>query len=689
LHGLDAAEKAGLIHRDVKPANLFIADGRVKLTDFGLARPIDGSADLTAAGLVVGTPHYLAPEIAKGAAPSVQSDLYALGATFFELVAGRPPYPGKSAVEVLTQHLTSSIPDVTMVAPDVSPVCAAVITRLLAKEPRDRYATYADLERALDDASVRPSSHATQLFAALSSEPSPSPSHFSASTPTEATSLTEREAPSASSTLVTGGSAPLGERSSGAPSTTGFTPKLSGTSPVVKTAPLTVMFTDIAGYTERTGQQSREEAARWLAIHDGLLQPVIKAFGGKLVKTIGDAFLATFASPTDAVLCGMAIQDRLYLHNLTAPPSEQIHVRVALSAGEVRLHRSDIFGEAVNLASRLEGLATPGEVLISDAVYATMNSAEATLEHRGEHRFKGISRAVQVYACRPTSEPGQPPFGGRHLARVQDGKAMARVVDAAGKAAHAADVARVRMKRGLKELVAPLVMLKFPDVDVAALARRTWPVGAGLFIVAVVVGVFSLFSDRRIARIDAGDAEAVLAEIEATPVDARAPKEHLMRGHALFALDRTKAALKAYERAIEQGVFDDRALENTLSLLSRKEASNARELLVRWPDGAVKSALEDKLDGEWYERHHALYVLEQRDAIDDETVTKLAIRDLKTDNCDERKYGVGLLKRRGVGKRAIAALEEARSRPLSIPTPLCFNLDYGAAISAIESRGKK
>lgn len=690
LHGLDAAEKAGLIHRDVKPANLFIADGRVKLTDFGLARPLDGSADLTAAGLVVGTPHYLAPEIAKGAPPSVQSDLYALGATFFELLAGRPPYPGKSAVEVLTQHLTSSIPDIAMVAPDVPPATAAVITRLLAKDPRDRYATYADLERALDETNTRSAPTTTQLFGTTPAHTPVTVESAPPSMPTEA-ALNPSATALLGSTVVTGNAAAVVDgRSEGSASSTGFTPaKLSGSSPTVKTAPLTVMFTDIAGYTERTGQQSREEAARWLAVHDGLLQPVIKAFGGKLVKTIGDAFLATFASPTDAVLCGMAIQDRLYLHNQTAAPSEHIQVRVALSAGEVRLHRGDIFGEAVNLASRLEGLATPGEVLISDAVYATMNAAEATLEHRGEHRFKGISRAVQVYACRPTTEPGLPPFGGRHLARVNEGKAMARVVGAAGKAAYAADVARVRMETGLKAFVSQLMKLERPDVDVAALARRTWPIGAGLFVVALTVALFALLSDRRIARIDDGEAEAVLAEIDAIPSEARTAKDNLARGHAYFAVDKTKSAIKSYERAVEQGEVDDRALTNTVSLLDRKEASNARELLVLWPDDDVDDVLEDLLTGDWYPRHHALYVLEQRNAVDDDTVTDIGIRDLGTDSCDERKYGVGLLKKRGVGKRAIAALEEARTRPLSIPTALCFNLDYGSAIEAIEKRAQK
>src|SRR5688572_1544570 len=104
----------------------------------------------------------------------------------------------------------------------------------------------------------------------------------------------------------------------------------------MKTANLAIVFTDIKGFTERTSQQTLEQNERLLGIHERMLVPLFHAFGGKIVKSIGDAFLVTFESPTNAVLCGAAIQDRLWLHNRDAPETERLDLRVAINVGEVR-----------------------------------------------------------------------------------------------------------------------------------------------------------------------------------------------------------------------------------------------------------------------------------------------------------------------------------------------------------------
>ena len=88
----------------------------------------------------------------------------------------------------------------------------------------------------------------------------------------------------------------------------------------MKTANLAIVFTDIKGFTERTSQQTLEQNERLLEAHAGLLTPLFRAFGGKVVKSIGDAFLVTFESPTQAVLSGIAIQDKLWYHNRAVPP---------------------------------------------------------------------------------------------------------------------------------------------------------------------------------------------------------------------------------------------------------------------------------------------------------------------------------------------------------------------------------
>src|SRR5512138_3826194 len=105
----------------------------------------------------------------------------------------------------------------------------------------------------------------------------------------------------------------------------------------MRTENVAVMLTDMKGFTAATSRQSREENARMLALLDELLLPVVRAFRGRRVKTIGDAYLILFESPTSGLLCGMAIQDRLWDHARRVQPGERIEMKVVLSLGEVRL----------------------------------------------------------------------------------------------------------------------------------------------------------------------------------------------------------------------------------------------------------------------------------------------------------------------------------------------------------------
>ena len=165
----------------------------------------------------------------------------------------------------------------------------------------------------------------------------------------------------------------------------------------MKSKVLSVMFTDIEGFTARTAQQSRDELSSLLDKHSKLLKPYFGRFGGKLVKTIGDAFLVTFESPTNAVLCGLAIQDALQKWNSKRSKEEQIMVRVAISSGEVVIKEKDVFGEAVNTASRLEGITNAGEIYFTESVYLAMNKKEVPTSEIGVRRFKGISEPIKIY----------------------------------------------------------------------------------------------------------------------------------------------------------------------------------------------------------------------------------------------------------------------------------------------------
>jgi len=142
-HGL------GVVHRDVKPANVMVdwAAGRVVLTDFGIARVAD--AERTRTGLVLGSPGYMAPEQLAGAEAGAAGDVYALGVTLFELLAGRRPHDAASLGELLRQVASEPAPDLALLRPGLAPELAALVARTLAKRPADRPAGAAALADAL------------------------------------------------------------------------------------------------------------------------------------------------------------------------------------------------------------------------------------------------------------------------------------------------------------------------------------------------------------------------------------------------------------------------------------------------------------------------------------------------------------------------------------------------------------
>ncbi len=139
--GLQAAHERGLMHRDVKPANLWLdasAGGRVKLLDFGLARPQQADVQLTSSGMILGTPAYMAPEQVAGK-PEARSDLYSLGVVLYRLLSGRLPFPQTDTLSLLVAVATEAPPPLQ--APGAPPALAGLVMRLLAKKPEDRPAS--------------------------------------------------------------------------------------------------------------------------------------------------------------------------------------------------------------------------------------------------------------------------------------------------------------------------------------------------------------------------------------------------------------------------------------------------------------------------------------------------------------------------------------------------------------------
>lgn len=160
---LRLAQQRGIVHRDIKPSNLLVdSEGRVKVADFGLAKTV-GQADdatLTQKGEVLGTPLYMSPEQGQGETTDHRADIYSLGATFYHLCTGRPPFTADTAMGVVIQHCTKPLPPVRQLRPDVSPALAAVLERMLAKKPSQRYADYDALLADLEAARPQPSTTA-------------------------------------------------------------------------------------------------------------------------------------------------------------------------------------------------------------------------------------------------------------------------------------------------------------------------------------------------------------------------------------------------------------------------------------------------------------------------------------------------------------------------------------------------
>jgi class 3 adenylate cyclase len=188
----------------------------------------------------------------------------------------------------------------------------------------------------------------------------------------------------------------------------------------MRTENLAIVFIDIAGYTQRTSSQTREENLAMLKRFDGLVRPIVRCYHGSVVKTIGDAYLLTFRSPTHALLCSMAIQDRIAETDKDVTPADRFIVRAAVNAGDVRLEGSDVFGEAVNIASRIEGKAGPGEIWFSESVYLSMTRSEVPSEEVGYAELKGIQGKVRLYRIPRKTDTGVLPFGGQALNRVRD-----------------------------------------------------------------------------------------------------------------------------------------------------------------------------------------------------------------------------------------------------------------------------
>lgn len=197
----------------------------------------------------------------------------------------------------------------------------------------------------------------------------------------------------------------------------------------MRTANLAVVFIELDGYAEHAARHSLEESQRLLGRYHQLASPLVAALAGRTLKILGETLLAAFESPTQALLAAVALQDQLWAQNALPSPEAGAHplvARIGVSLGEVRVERGDVYGEPVNVASRVLGLCPPGEVYFSEAVFLAMNKSEVPSVLVGAFALKGMPEMTRLYRVLRAAGEGEAPFGNLGLARAAELVAVGR-----------------------------------------------------------------------------------------------------------------------------------------------------------------------------------------------------------------------------------------------------------------------
>jgi serine/threonine protein kinase len=351
--GLSKSHKTGIIHRDLKPENiLFDQDGHVKILDFGLAK-FRNHENITQKSTRIGTINYMSPEQLQGRDVDAQSDIFSLGIMLYELFTGSMPFKGDYEASIIYSILHEQPKLVKDFNMDLPEKVQNIIDKALAKEKDDRYLSVEELAKDLKLLSDSP--------------PSISSIEESGSTGTVEELLEHRQ-------------------------------NIDRLIESRYKRSIVILFSDIVGSTQFFEQRGDIEGRAMVSRHHRQMFPIIQKYKGVIIKTMGDSIMASFKEVPEACSCAREMQQVLMQEPQNLEPEDRVAIRIALHYGKAVIEKNDVFGDAVNVASRVEKYTDGDQIMISQSVYEHIDgNSDYIARHVGSVAMKGKSEKMPLY----------------------------------------------------------------------------------------------------------------------------------------------------------------------------------------------------------------------------------------------------------------------------------------------------
>lgn len=249
----------------------------------------------------------------------------------------------------------------------------------------------------------------------------------------------------------------------------------------------TILAADVFGYSRLTAE-NEEDTLRTLKAHRGVIDRLIARHEGRIFNTAGDSVLAEFGSAVEAVRCAITIQEELRVRNAQIDENRRMEFRIGINVGDVLVDGNNLYGDGINIAARLEGIAAPGSICISGSVYSLVkNKLTYTFEDIGPQTVKNIPEPVSAFRLTSGSRTQPAPTVVKSAQRALPMSAVAAVLAIAGAATF------YGVERG-REVAVPLVSTSTksetasPQIDGAALDRMRPYVGMSVHGISIVTG---------------------------------------------------------------------------------------------------------------------------------------------------------------------------------------------------------